>query len=38
MGKKFLAQELNAPITKNHGLSNRPAQPVATKLTKHGDK
>ena len=30
MGKQFLEQELNAPITKNHGLSNRPAQPVAT--------
>ena len=30
MDKQFLAQELNAPITKNHrdGLSNRPAQPV----------
>ena len=32
MDKQFLAQELNAPITKNHrdGLSNRPAQPVVT--------
>ena len=30
MGKQFLAQELNAPITKNHGLSNRPAQPIVT--------
>ena len=32
MDKQFLAQELNAPITKNHrdGLSNRPAQPVLT--------
>ena len=32
MDKQFLAQELNAPITKNHrdGLSNRPAQPIVT--------
>ena len=32
MDKQFLAQELNAPITKNHrdGLSNRPAQLVVT--------
>ena len=32
MDKRFLAQELNAPITKNHrdGLCNRPAQPVVT--------
>ena len=30
MGKQFLAQKLNAPITKNHGLSNRLAQPVVT--------
>ena len=32
MDKQFLAQELNAPITKNHrdGLYNRPAQPVLT--------
>ena len=32
MDKQFLAQDLNAPMTKNHrdGLSNRPAQPVVT--------
>ena len=39
MGKQFLAQEINAPVTKKHGVSNRPALPVnhLLKRTKCGD-